>query len=735
MMIGDKVAFDYNESSLKEAVGFGEYINYCIDTISPEETVGINGWVLSFNNQPVSISVVNSSGQEIEYTCKRLRRRDVVEAVFGSTNIEGVDMKPGFYVEFKKEPKEKYTVIFECEGKQARYALEKKQLVKTGKVGKVLQAITFRRIVKGTKYLFKHGPRALVDKAKRSVNHEVASQEYMQFVEKNKLSEETLRRQREKQFKIAPTISIVVPTYKTPEKFLNEMIDSVEAQTYGNYELCIGDGSEDDDSVEKVVRQRMKKNKRILYRRLEKNAGISANTNGAMELATGEYIGLLDHDDLLAPNALFEVVKAMNDDPDCEVFYSDEDKVNMSLDYYFEPHFKPDFSIDFLRSNNYICHFFVAKKSIIDEAGGFDPRYDGSQDHDIILKCVEKAKKVKHIAKILYHWRSHPNSTAQNPESKMYCYEAGRDAVKAHLDRLGIPAAVELGQVYGIYRVTYEVIGHPKVSIIIPNKDHLDDLQPCLQSIFEKTTYDNYEIIVVENNSEDEKTFEYYKEIEKDPRIKVLYWQSEFNYSAINNFGAKEATGEFIVLLNNDTKVLTPNWLEEMIGNCQRTEVGAVGCKLYYPDDTIQHCGVVVGMGGVAGHIFLGEDREYYGYFCRAIVPTDLSACTAACLMVKKSVFDELNGLDEGLKVAFNDVDFCLRIREAGYLIVMDPYVELYHYESKSRGYEDDEKKVARFNSEIEFMETRWKKFFEDGDPYYNPNLSLQSPGFTYKMN
>ena len=363
-----------------------------------------------------------------------------------------------------------------------------------------------------------------------------------------------------------------------------------------------------------------------------------------------------------------------------------------------------------------------------------DPAFDGAQDYDFILRCVEAAKRIYHIPKVLYHWRSHEDSTSENPESKLYAFDAGMRAVQAHFDRIGVKAQVSMGEYLGLYRTRFLREYDPLVSIIIPNKDHIEDLKRCIDSIEEKSTYRNFEYIIVENNSEEERTFAYYKELEKgNPNVHVVTYQGGFNYSAINNFGAEYAKGEYLLLLNNDTEVINSDWLEELLGYCMREDVGVVGARLYYGDDTIQHAGVVIGFGGIAGHCFVQQKRGSTGYCHRIICAQDYSAVTAACMMVRRSVFDEAGGLTEELQVAFNDIDFCLKVRALGYLVVYNPYVELYHYESKSRGLEDTPEKLARFHREIEILERRWPDIMKNGDPYYNPNLTLDSQDFSLK--
>ncbi len=547
---------------------------------------------------------------------------------------------------------------------------------------------------------------------------------YESWIRNNEPTLKDLSLQKEYKFEYSPKISILVPMYKTPEKFFKELIECLKNQTYSNWELCLADGSpEKSKSIDKII----KNDSRIKYKLLEKNDGISNNTNEALKMATGDYIGLLDHDDLIARFALFEVVKSINENEKPDFIYSDEDKFSLELSDRYDPHFKPDFSPDTLRSYNYICHFSVFKKELMDLLGGFKKEYDGAQDYDIILRATENAKNIVHIPKILYHWRVHPNSTACNASAKMYAYDAGRKAIQDHINRLGLNGIAEQEELPGIYRVKYDIIGNPKISILIPSKDAKSDLKKCIESI-RKSTYNNYEIIIIENNSETDEIFDYYNSLKNDDRIKVVYYPDKgFNFSRINNFGEKFATGEYILLLNNDVEIITKNWLEEMLSFAQREDVGIVGAKLLYPDNTVQHAGVVVGMGGIAGHINKLIRDDDIGYFARAKVINNYSGVTAACFIIKKELYDKVEGLDEDFKVAFNDVDFCMKIRNLNKLIVYTPYAKLYHYESKTRGYEDTPEKQMRFKSEIDRFKLKWEKELEKGDPFFNPNFRLDT--------
>ena len=511
------------------------------------------------------------------------------------------------------------------------------------------------------------------------------------------------------------------------------MIQSVIDQTYANWELCLADGSDvEHGSVEKICRQYTKKESRIKYKKLEKNLGISGNTNACLEMVSGDYIGLFDHDDLLHPAALYEVMRAICEQG-ADFIYTDENTFHNSPQDAYCPHFKPDYAPDTLRANNYICHFTVFAAYLLKKSGVFRSECDGSQDYDMVLRLTEVAKHIVHIPEILYYWRAHANSVAESVGAKPYVIEAAHRAIKEHLQRVGLQGKVLDTAVPSMYRIKYALTSTPLVSIIIPNKDHVEMLRKCVHSIMTQTTYSRYEIIIIENNSEETETYEYYKEIEKDSRVKIATWNGKFNYSAINNYGVQYAAGEYVLLLNNDTEIITPDWIQELLMFAQRTDVGAVGAKLYYEDDTIQHAGLGIGLLSLAGHLHRGFDRRHPGYMGRLIYAQDLSGVTFACVMIPRQVWNEVGGLDESFAVAFNDVDMCMRIRKAGYLIVWTPYAELYHYESKSRGLEDTPEKKKRFEGEVKRFQERWKAELAAGDPYYNPNLSLDREDFSLR--
>ena len=598
-------------------------------------------------------------------------------------------------------------------------------------IKKVFRKITPKPLKKFLKCWRENGLKYTVRRIKDKLRHR---QDYAS-VRRPLYTPAELENQKKARFSRKIKFSILVPLYNTPEVFLKEMIQSVIDQTYSDWELCLADGSDDDHKyVGYICKKYADADSRILYRKLEKNMGISANTNACIEIASGDYIGLFDHDDLLHPAALYEVMRAICEQ-DADFIYTDENTFHKSPKDAYCPNFKPDYSPDTLRSYNYICHFSVFARSLLEKVGLFRTECDGSQDYDMILRLTEQAQKVVHIPKILYYWRAHAASVASDVGAKPYVIEAAHKALQDHLARVGLEGKVLDTVVPSIYRIKYEIKGEPLISIIIANKDHSDDLKKCLASIHEKTTYRNYEIIIVENNSTELQTFDFYEQAKELYGAKIVTWQSNgtFNYSSINNFGISKAQGEYYIFLNNDIEILTPSWIEEMLMFVQREDVGAAGMMLYYPDDTVQHAGVILGIGGVAGHSHKHYNRGSYGYMSRMLIAQNLSAVTAACMMVKASVISEVNGFDETLAVAFNDVDLCMKIRQAGYLIVFTPFAEAYHYESKSRGFENNPQKVARFNREIDRFKEKWGDVLEKGDPYYNPNLTLDYENFSMK--
>lgn len=575
-------------------------------------------------------------------------------------------------------------------------------------------------------------------------------------------------------------ISILVPLWNNDRQFQIEMLDSVMNQTYQNWELCLADGSDEAHSYigELCKEYAERSGGRIVYQHLEKNEGISGNTNACVRMATGDYIGLLDQDDILHPSVLYEYVKAINEQG-ADYIYCDETTFKSGdINKMLTMHFKPDYAPDNLRANNYICHFSVFKKELMDGDELFRTKFDGSQDHDMILRLTDNAKKIVHVPRLMYYWRCHSGSVASGIEAKPYAIAAAKGAVAEHLRKHGF----DHFQITGtrafetIFRIRYEILGNPKISIVIANKDHVEDLKRCITSIINKSTYDNFELVIVENNSTTVEIKDYYstllgysyEEAMKNPsvanvsanylsddlekydrgvmisgtegvlpgRIKIVTYQGDFNYSAVNNLGAAYCEGEYLLLLNNDTEVITVNWMEELLMYAQREDVGAVGAKLYYGDKTIQHAGVVIGLGAhrTAGHSHYKQHRQNLGYMGRLCYAQDVSAVTGACLLVKKSLYESVGGLDEGFAISLNDVDFCCKLRKKGLLNVFTPFAELYHYESVSRGLDDKGEKAERYNKESEKFREKWKEELEAGDPYYNPNFSLDRSDFSLKI-
>lgn len=707
-------------------------MNYYIENCHRGDgRITVTGWCMS--DGEVKLELLNAAKQPISEKVDHYYRKDLL-SIFPECDKENKpgfsvtakvdDLKGPFYLEMRNARTMSRTKLRKWdEGTRGQYIVEK--------AGDAVR------------YLERNGISATLYK----INSKLRKKEgntYENWCKKYMVTEEELAAQREMQFSSPKRFSIVVPLYQTKPEYLRELIASIQAQTYPHWQLCMADGSpsKSADSLAGELRTELTdlleeyaaKDCRICFTTLEKNEGISGNTNAALALADGDYIVLADHDDIVPANALYEFAAAIERQPDIDMLYSDEDKVDMDGRKYFEPHFKSDFNIDLLCSVNYICHLFAVRRDVAERVGGFLSEYDGAQDLDFILRCSEQAAHIHHVPKILYHWRCHMDSTAANPESKLYAFEAGRRAIEAHYKRKGIPARVENAEFYGMYRTHYEWNEEPLVSIIIPNKDHSEDLKKCVNAIYEKSDYRNFEFIIVENNSTEQETFDYYKKLETEhDNVHIVYYEGGFNYSKINNFGAKAANGDYFLLLNNDTELIDGTAIRELLGYCMREDVGAVGAKLLYEDDTIQHAGVVVGFGGTAGHTFIGKNRFDTGYFGRILCAQDYSAVTAACMMTKRSVFEAVGGLTEELAVAFNDIDYCLKVRALGKLIVYNPYAELHHYESKSRGLEDSPEKVERFNGEVEILLSYWRERIENGDPYYNPNLTLDNSDFSLR--
>lgn len=598
-----------------------------------------------------------------------------------------------------------------------------------------LQRINIRTIRKATIYLKNFGIKPFLQKVWDNLKCDFSYESsYESWIIWNTPTYEELRVQRLIKFPNEPLISVIVPTFNTPKRFLEEMIESVIAQTYPKWELCIADGGSKEVHIRDVLKEYAQKDSRIKVKFLDENKGIAGNSNEALSMAEGEFVALLDHEDVLPPYALFEIVKTINKNEDADFIYSDEDMITSDGGTRIDPHFKPDWSPDMLRSFNYITHLSVFRKDLLEKVGYFREGYEGSQDYDLILRATERARRIIHIPKVLYHWRLSNTSVAGNAYVKLYAYESAKKALCDHLARTGLKGKVENGPFQGYYRIIYKLEDNPMVSIIIPNRDHLNELKRCITSILNKSTYNNYEIIIVENGSKDENTFEYYKELSRYKIVRIITWAEPFYYSTVNNFAVRQARGKILLFLNNDTEVINSDWLESMLEHSLRKDVGAVGAKLYYPDGKIQHGGVILGIGGVAGHSHKYFFKDSFGYKGRLKIIHNLSAVTGACLMTRKEVFEEVGGFEEEFAMAFNDVDLCLKMRQKGYYIVWTPYAELYHHESKTRGYDDTHEKKERFRREVWLFQRKWKDVLAKGDPYYNPNLTLDREDFSIKI-
>jgi glycosyltransferase involved in cell wall biosynthesis len=529
-----------------------------------------------------------------------------------------------------------------------------------------------------------------------------------------------------------PLISVLMPVYNTNPKWLVEAIESVRKQLYPYWELCIADDASTDPRIRSTLERYVSEDSRIKVVFRSTNGHICAASNTALEAATGEYIALLDHDDLLSEHALFWVANEISRYPDVKLIYSDEDKVDVAGKR-SDPHFKCDWNVDLFYSHNLITHLGVYRTDLLRTIEGFRVGYEGAQDYDLALRSIERieTKDIRHIPRILYHWRMHPESTATGTAAKPYALDAGKRAITEHLERRGVAGRVQPREHPGMYRVRYELpMPMPMVSLIIPVRNELKLTQQCVTSVLRKTTYRNYEILIVDNGSDDTKVLNYLQSLKSDSRIRIIRDDRPFNFPALNNAAVKQARGEVLALVNNDIEVISPDWLSEMVSHAVRTEIGAVGARLLYPNGTLQHGGVILGIGGVAGHANKGLPRYQYGYFARAVVIQSVSAVTAACLVVRKELYEKVGGFNEDLKVAYNDIDFCLKIREAGYRNLFTPYAELYHHESASRGYENTPDKQLRLEAEGQYMKQRWGDLLLN-DPAYNPNLTLEWEDFS----
>lgn len=821
--------------------------------LAREGELMLQGWAFGSNpEEEVKLTVVDQAGNPVPgTTVSSVRRDEVVNAFFGDyVKAHGTLRRDlGFDVHTPYAQGETRILVLQADGQTKRvkftdHILEEFNSVAHRKREKLLALFHWETVEVAWEYFQKHGLRALFKKSVHKIQNLQDDYDYNEWYKKVRITDEELAKQRESvaDFAMQPSFSIVIPVYATPEKFLRRMLDSIREQTYPKFEVCLVDATPyaniqhdptQGRTPQEVLAEYAAADSRFRYETLAENLGIAENTNAAIRMATGDFIVLADHDDELEPQALYECVRAINAHPDVQVLYSDEDKVDFEDIYYFEPHFKTDFNPDLLRSVNYICHLFVARRSLLDAIAetAVDGQkiyersaYDGAQDYDLILRATEKAQAMEssfnaldqtllrqgrftssniiHIPMVLYHWRAHQASTAQHPEAKLYAFEAGARAVYDHCKRIGLPIKkVEQGITYGFYHPIYEN-QQPLISVVIPNKDHSADLDKAITSLA-AGNYKNLEFIIVENNSDQAETWNYYEALKKrfpeelpadfidpatavvapfaaftapastsdsatetasasfdptaesdsaashpaqvsayhsasasvlpQPIVKVVKWDGPFNYSAINNYGVQFTHGQYLLFLNNDIEEIDPDSIDEMIGYVQRDDVGICGARLLYPDEDIQHAGVIMGMGGIAGAAFVRTHDSDLSYMHRAKCIQDYSCVTAACLLTKRSLFDEVGGFTEKLAVAFNDVDYCMKVRALGKLVVYNPYAKFYHYESKSRGMEDTPEKLARFHSEILTFGTTWKDILRDGDPYYSPVLTFRKANFALK--
>lgn len=710
-----------------------EDIKVIFDSIYRDKTTNnltITGWALDTITKESPTFTINNENQVSAYNIQRVLREDVnqiyqtepaIEAGFVVT-LEGIKQKKVLPFHFQSSA-HVITVDF---------PLNKKYPVIPGTEDKVTRL--WIKAKKGFKYMAKNGISHTIQRAKIEKLRNQAS--YPNWLARNEVLDIEAMTQEIATFHYQPKISIAMPVYNVEEKWLRLCIDSILNQVYTNWELCMADDASTDPNVKKILTEYQQLDERIRVVFREQNGHISEATNSALAIATGEFVALLDNDDELAINAFYEVVKVLNENPELDLIYSDEDKIDMDGNR-SDPAFKPDWSPDLLLGTNYISHLGVYRRSILEEIGGFRKGYEGSQDYDLVLRFTEKTTKerIKHIPKVLYYWRMLPTSTAVAQGSKGYAFEAGLRAVQDALVRRGINGHATHGAANGLYDVYYDIESEKLVSIIIPTKNGYKDVQRCVSSIIEKTTYQNYEIIMADNGSTDPKMHELYAEFEQQlpGRFFVESIDIPFNFSTINNRAAKKAHGEYLLFLNNDTEVITENWLTLMVSFAQQERIGCVGAKLLYPNNTVQHAGVILGLGGVAGHGHYGYPHGDLGYFGRLAINVNYSAVTAACLLMKKADFDAVGGFEEAFTVAFNDVDLCLKVQALGRDNVWLHEAELYHFESQTRGYDDKGKKKKRFEQEKVMMEEKWGPLIEN-DPFYNPNLTRDIPNFSLRI-
>lgn len=700
-------------------------IDVFIDSIVRDRESGnleITGWAVDRVTNEIPQLIISKPGLQFEIESKI--RMDVNELYHLDSKAQS-----GFKITLSGRMKGKVLLDFQTSSHQNGI------FVYLGKVypfsdGKLTEWQKKQLLLrKAYTYAKAHGLKKTFARMKREVTDRPV--DYITWLKTNEAYDFENQKENAQKFSYQPKISILIPVYNVEIKWLKNCLDSILHQSYTNWELCIADDASTDKGIKETLDNYKAKDDRIkvVYRR--ENGHISEATNSALDVATGEFIALVDNDDELSPNALYEVVKALNNNSNLDLIYSDEDKIDLE-GHRFDPHFKADWSPDTLMGNNYISHLGIYRTSIVRSINGFRKGYEGSQDYDLLLRFVEIIPEhhIYHIDKILYHWRTIPGSTAASGEAKSYINDSGVKTLEDALRRRGISGQIKPGKIPGFYDISYFVESEDLVSIIIPTRNGYDDLKTCIDSIISKTAYSNYEIIVADNGSDDPKMQELFTSYKNklEDRFIVELIDIPFNYSKINNLAARKANGKYLLFLNNDTEVISPEWMTTMVSYAQFERIGCVGAKLYYPDDTTQHAGVIVGAGGVAGHALNNYEKSHLGYFGRLKIDVNYLAVTAACMMIKKVDFYAVKGFDESLQVAFNDIDLCIKVYELGRYNVFAHKAELYHFESKSRGYEDTPEKQKRFASEIEKMQKKWSKYIEH-DPFYNDNLTKEGIG------
>ena len=676
------------------------------------EKLSLTGWAVPETGNARLSYAVRVNGRELPDATVLLRRRPDISTEYLSNPYRE---DAAFFMEFSYEGREKAVLVVTEEENGA--VKEKREIPVS------LPALKKRQSLRALKKRL-NGPLAFAGKVKNKLLHTEAKAYHEWFLRQEENGESPSVPASDPEH---PLFSIVVPVYRTPVRVLNELADSVFRQTFPEYELILANASTDDEELEKALKSLSERDRRVKVLPLSENGGIARNTNEAASSAKGVFLCFLDHDDLLSPGALKTFSEAYALHPDADVLYSDEDKVTDDSSLYYDPNFKPDFDPVLLSVSQYVCHFTAVRRSLFAEAGGLSPAYDGAQDHDLLLRLSERTDRFFHVPKVLYHWRSTPDSTASGREKKTYAEDAGCRAVNAHFKRLDLPLSVTEGPQEGRYVLCEQLVNKPLVSVLIANRDHASDLNRIVTALFETATYRNLEVLILENGSREEETFALYEALKKEhPSVRVLTMPGDpFNYAKLHNDAVGEAKGEYLLLLNNDTDVLTPGFLEHMVAVSEIPDVGAVGAKLLYPDRTVQHAGIVTGEGGIAFHPFKRLRVDEPGYMCRAVTPMTVSAVTGACLLIRKADYEAVGGMDEQLAVALNDVDLCFKLREKGRRVVIDTEAKLFHLESRSRGMEETKEKFLRYGAELQYFGEKWKGSGLFPDPYYPGVFSL----------